>query len=59
MYDIIQSIIDHVWSSEVGYSSTEQQTIYYICGALIICIMMWVLDAISAFIINLGKKGGK
>lgn len=58
MYDIIQTIIDHVWQSE-GFTITEQQTIYYICGAIIICVMLWILDAVSAFIINIGRKGGR
>ena len=58
MYDIITGIIDHLWDAE-GVSANEQQIIYTICGALIICIMLWILDAVSAFIINIGRKGGK
>lgn len=56
MYDIIKDIISHNWDSS-GYSTTEQQLVYYICGALIICLTLWVIDAISHFIINLNKKG--
>lgn len=58
MYEIITGIIDHLWDAE-GASATEQQMVYCICGALIICIMLWILDAVSAFIINIGRKGGK
>ena len=58
MYDIITGIIDHLWDAE-GASANEQQIVYYICGALIICIFLWILDAVSAFIINIGRKGGK
>lgn len=59
MYDIIKNIISHVWDSSVGSSSTEQQYIYFTCAAVIIILTVWVLDALSRFIINLGKRGGK
>lgn len=45
MYDIIQNIIGHIWDTG-SYSSSEQQIIYYICGALIIVFASLVLDLI-------------
>lgn len=43
MYDIVSSIIDHVWVS--NYTG-DQQYIFYICGALIIVILAVVVDLI-------------
>lgn len=43
MYDIVSSIIDHAWIS--NYSS-DQQYIFYICGALIVVILAVVVDLI-------------
>ena len=40
MYDIISNIIDHNWAT----GSSEQQYIYYICGALIILFTCVVID---------------
>lgn len=57
MYDIIKNIISHVWDTSSGYSSTEQQLVYYIAGALIIIFSVWILDRISVFIISLAKGG--
>ena len=56
MYDIIYSIINHTWDNQL-YSSTEQQQIYYICGALIILFTIWIIDRISVFIISTAKGG--
>lgn len=42
MYDLISRIIDHSWST----GSSEQQYIYYICGALIILFCVVVIDLI-------------
>lgn len=42
MYDLISGIIDHSWST----GSSEQQYIYYICGALIIIFSVVVIDLI-------------
>lgn len=58
MYNIIKTIIDHVWESNGQVlSSTEQQLVYYIAGALIILFTVWILDRISVFIINTAKGG--
>lgn len=43
MYDIIYSMIDHSWQS--NYTS-DQQYIYYICGALIIVLTVVFIDLI-------------
>lgn len=59
MYDIIKNIIDHVWDTTAGASSTEQQYLFFISGAVIIILVVWVLDALSRFIINIGRKGAK
>lgn len=42
MYDIVSQIINHVWST----GSSEQQYIYYICGALICLFSVVVIDFI-------------
>lgn len=42
MYDIINGIIDHSWST----GSSEQQYIYYICGALIVLFSCVIIDLI-------------
>lgn len=58
MYNIIKTIIDHVWESNSQVlSSTEQQLVYYIAGSLIILFTVWILDRISVFIINTAKGG--
>lgn len=57
MYDIINQIISHIWNSESGFSTTEQQLIYYISGACIIILLVWTLDTISRLIVNIGKRG--
>lgn len=43
MYDIIKNIIDHTW---VTQSTSDQQYVYYICGALIIVFAVVVIDLI-------------
>lgn len=43
MYDLIANIISHTWETN-SYSSTEQQIIYYICGALIIVLTVVFID---------------
>lgn len=58
MYDVVRQIIGHTWDESV-YMSAEQQMIFYICGSLIVVLTVWILDAISHFIINIGRKGGK
>lgn len=42
MYDLINGIIDHSWST----GSNEQQTIYYICGCLIVILTCVVIDLV-------------
>lgn len=43
MYDIVETIIGHSWES--NYTS-DQQYIYYICGALIILFSCVFVDLI-------------
>lgn len=43
MYDLIKNIIEHTWDTS-NYSSSEQQLIYYICGALIIIGFITLID---------------
>lgn len=50
MFDVVKGIIDHVWQSSSGYSSTEQQAIYTICGVLIIVFFAFVLDMLRSFV---------
>ena len=45
MYDLIESIISHNWDSQ-QYNSTEQQIMYYICGALIIIFSVVFIDLV-------------
>lgn len=42
MYDIVSNIIDHAWST----GSSEQQYIYYICGALVVLLTCVFIDLI-------------
>lgn len=42
MYDLIQGIINHVWTT----GSNEQSTIYYICGAVICLLTVVFIDLI-------------
>lgn len=44
MYDIISAIIEHTWHS--NYTS-DQQYIYYICGALIVVLTVKFIDLIE------------
>lgn len=43
MYDLVSEIINHAWVS--NYTS-DQQYIYYICGALIVLFSMVFVDLI-------------
>lgn len=47
MYDLITNIIDHSWQS--NYTS-DQQYIYYICGALIVLLTVIFIDVIRDII---------
>ena len=42
MYDIIENIINHNWVT----GSSDQQYIYYICGALIILFTCVLIDMV-------------
>lgn len=42
MYNIISNIISHSWAS----GSSEQQYIYYICGALIVMFSCVIIDLV-------------
>lgn len=58
MYDLIQTVIDHVFDMETA-SQDEQLLIYAISGTVICIVFVWVLDSITRFIINFGRKGGR
>lgn len=42
MYDVINQIIDHSWTT----GSNEQSTVYYICGAMIIILTVVFTDMV-------------
>ena len=56
MYDLIQSIIDHTWDTG-SYSSSEQQIIFYICGALILLFSTVFIDLLYRITRGIFKKG--
>ena len=41
MYDLISAIIGHGWNTT---NSSEQQIIYYICGAVIVMVVAVFVD---------------
>lgn len=47
MYDVVSEIISHTWQS--NYTS-DQQYIYYICGALLIIFAVTFVDMIYRII---------
>ena len=49
MYDIVKNIIDHEWIS--NYTS-DQQYIYYICGALVILFAVVFIDIIRSIFLG-------
>ncbi len=51
MYDIIYNIISHNWVS----GSSEQSTIYYICGSLIIILTVVMIDLVYRVFSNFWK----
>lgn len=57
MYDIIYNIVNHVWNNSTGYSSTEQQIIWYICGSLILILTTIFIDMIYRLVRGIFKKG--
>lgn len=44
MYEVIEQIISHTWQS--NYTS-DQQYIYYICGALVVVLTVKFIDLIE------------
>lgn len=44
MYEIVSGILDHAW---INNYTSDQQIIYYICGALIIVFSVAFIDAIN------------
>lgn len=54
MYDIIESLIDHAWSTDY---SNAQTIIFYICGTLIILFSTVLLDFLYRFITGIFKGG--
>ena len=58
MYDIIKSIIEHSWDTS-NYSSSEQQVIYYICGALIIILTTVFIDLVYRVFSNFWRTSRK
>ncbi len=55
MYDLVKDIISHTWDTNV-YGS-EQQYIYYICGAMILLLSVIFIDFIYRLIFSFFKKG--
>lgn len=54
MYDQILMIIDHVYDSSYG---SEQQYVYYICGALIIVLSAVSMDMIYRVFSHFWRSG--
>lgn len=54
MYNLIESLIDHVW---VTQNAGDQQYIYYIVGALIIIMTVTFIDLVYRLIRGICKKG--
>lgn len=50
MYDIIESIIQHSWTT----SNSAQQYVYYICGALIIVLTAVFIDMVVRILFRFG-----
>lgn len=46
MYDVIKYIINHTWQTQ---TSSDQQYIYYICGAMIVILTAFFLDTFIRF----------
>ena len=53
MYDAIEIMIDHAWAT----GSSDQQYIYYICGALIIVLMAVTLDLVYRVFSHFWRSG--
>lgn len=47
MYDIISGILDHAW---INNYTSDQQYLYYICGAVIIVFAVAFVDAIKSLL---------
>lgn len=57
MFDIISGILGLTYDAETW--STLDELIVSISGAIIVIVFVWLLDSISHFIINFGRKGGR
>lgn len=53
MYDLISSLIGHSWQT----SNSEQQYVYYICGALILLLTASVLDVLYRVFLHFMRGG--
>lgn len=53
MYDLIYNLIGHSWST----GTSEQQYIYYICGALILLLTAIVLDVLYRVFLHFMRGG--
>ncbi len=53
MYTIIERIIDHTWQS--NYTS-DQQYIYYICGAMVLILTVVLIDIIKSVFASFMRK---
>lgn len=51
MYELISNIINHSWAT----GTSEQQYIYYICGALILVVVTVVLDMVYRIFDNMWR----
>lgn len=57
MYDIIQEILGYTYDAET-FNSTDELALT-IGGVIIVLVFVWLLDSITHFIINFGKRGGR
>lgn len=53
MYSIIEAIIDHNWVT----GSSDQQYIYYICGALIVIFTVVFIDLVYRVFFHFWRGG--
>lgn len=45
MWDLVYNILDHPWNND-AWNSTEQQIITYICGAIVVMLVVTFIDLI-------------
>lgn len=53
MYDLIYELIDHSYTT----GSSDQQYIYYICGALILILTASILDVLYRVFLHFMRGG--